>query len=54
MVHDCWLVRSELFLRALLINRGPDGGLRVAPDHGSLTGGVRSYSLRCTVASLQL
>ena len=43
MVHDCWLVRSELSLQTLLTSRGPDGGLRVAPDHGSLTGGVRSY-----------
>ena len=37
MVHDCWLVRSELFLQTLLTSRGPDGGLRVAPDHGSLS-----------------
>ena len=43
MVHDCWLVLSELFLQALSTSRGPDGGLRVAPDHGSLTGGDRAY-----------
>ena len=43
MVHNHWLVRSELFLQALLTSRGPDGGLRVTPDHGSLTGGDRAY-----------
>ena len=43
MVQDCWLVRSRLLLQTLLTNRGPDGGLRVAPDHGSLSGGGRAY-----------
>ena len=37
MVHDCWLVLTELLLHALLTSRGPDGGLRVAPSHGSLS-----------------
>ena len=47
MVHDCWywLVLTELFLQALVTSRGPDGGLRVAPDHGSLTRGDRAYGL---------
>ncbi len=32
MVHDCWLVLTELLLQALLTSRGPDGGLRVTPS----------------------
>ena len=43
MVHDCWLVLSVLFLQTVLTSRGPDGGLRVAPSHGSLRGGSRAY-----------
>ena len=43
MVHVCWLVLSELLLQALLTSRDPDGGLRVAPTHGSLTRGDRAY-----------
>ena len=43
MVQGCWLVLRELFLQALLTSRGPDGGLRVAPSHGSLTRGDRAY-----------
>ena len=43
MAHVCWLVLSELLLQALLTSRDPDGGLRVAPTHGSLTRGDRAY-----------
>ena len=43
MVQGCWLVLTQLLLQSLWTSRGPDGGLRVAPGHGSLTGGVRSY-----------
>ena len=39
MVHSCWLVLTELLLQALWTSRGPDGGLRVAPSHGSETTG---------------
>ena len=43
MVQGCWLVLRELFLQSLLTSRGPDGGLRVAPSHGSLRRGDRAY-----------
>ena len=45
MVQGCWLVLTQLLLQALWTSRGPDGGLRVAPSHGSLSGGGRSYTL---------
>ena len=43
MVQGCWLVLTQLLLQALWTSRGPDGGLRVAPSHGSLTRGDRAY-----------
>ena len=42
MVQGCWLVLTELLLQALWTSRGPDGGLRVAPSHGSLRRGARA------------
>ena len=43
MAHSCWLVLSVLSLQTVLTSRGPDGGLQVAPSHGSLKGGNRAY-----------
>ena len=43
MAQGCWSVLSALLLQTVLTGRGPDGGLRVAPGHGSLSGGNRAY-----------
>ena len=43
MAQGCWSVLSALLLQTVLTGRGPDGGLRVAPGHGSLSRGNRAY-----------
>ena len=45
---------TELLLQALLTSRGPDGGLRVTPSHGSLTRGDRAYVVSLNEAAERL